>query len=136
MTFKVLLHHYGMFTSPPGRKFVGGLIACVDPVEIETFSAEQLKKILTNSLGYDERSTTFFYIKKPNCCLDSGLVCLADVIDDHETVLAYTQVNQNKLHVYVSRVELSPLVVAAQCNHVGTKKNIQDKPSCSKKLFD
>lgn len=64
MSFKVLLHHYGMFTSPSGRKFVGGLIACVDPVEFETFSAEQLKKILTNCLGYDERSTTFFLYKE------------------------------------------------------------------------
>ena len=136
MTFKILLHHYGRFTSPPGRKFKDELIACVDPVEFETFSVEQLKKILTNCLGYDEMSKTYFYVKNPNCCLDSGLVALAEVIDDRETILGYTQVDQNKLHVYVSRVELSPLVGASQCKHVCTIKKAQDKPSCSKKLFD
>lgn len=136
MTFKVLLHHYGRFTSPPGRKFVGGLIACVDPVEFETFSVEQLKKILTNCLGYDERSTTYFYLKKPTCCLALGLVSLDEVIEDRETIIAYTLLDQNKLHVYVSRVELSPLVVAKQCNHEGTKTHIQDKPSCSRRLFE
>ena len=136
MTFKVLLHHYGMFTSPPGRTFVGGLIACVDPVDFETFSVDQLKKILTNCLGYDEKSNSYFYVKKPNCCLDSGLVSLDEVIEDLETMKAYTRLDQNKLHVYVSRVELFPLVVVNECNHEGTKKNIQDKPSCSRRLFN
>ena len=136
MTFKVLLHHYGRFTSPPGRKFEGGLIACVDPVEFETFSADQLKQILTNCLGYDENSPTFFYIQKPNCSLDSGLVPLAAAIEDRESLLAYIELQQNKMHVYVSRVELLELVVANTCNVNHTKKSTHDKPSCSKKLFD
>ncbi|GJS85960.1 hypothetical protein Tco_0752501, partial [Tanacetum coccineum] len=33
MTFKLLLHNYGRFTTPPGRKFVGGIVATIDPVE-------------------------------------------------------------------------------------------------------
>ncbi|GJV52109.1 zinc finger BED domain-containing protein RICESLEEPER 2-like protein [Tanacetum coccineum] len=32
MTFKVLLHHYGRFTSPPHREFVDELIATIDPI--------------------------------------------------------------------------------------------------------
>ncbi|GKD05999.1 hypothetical protein Tco_1180973 [Tanacetum coccineum] len=167
MTFKVLLHHYGRFTSPPrrnfvdgivatvdpveldnfstdygrftsppGRKFVGGIVATVDPVELDTFSTDQMKLILTNCLGYDENSPTFLYMKKPNCSLDSGLVPLADAIQDNQSILTYTQIHQNKLHVYVSWVELSPLVVADQCKDEGNKKEKQDKPSCSKKLFD
>ena len=72
MTFKVLLHHYGRFTSPPGRKFEGGLIACVDPVEFETFSADQLKFFLTNCLGYDENSPTFFIYKNQIVVLIQG----------------------------------------------------------------
>ncbi|GJW89562.1 hypothetical protein Tco_0167115 [Tanacetum coccineum] len=41
MTFKVLLHHYGRFTSPPHREFVDEMIATIDPVDINTFSANQ-----------------------------------------------------------------------------------------------
>ncbi|GKA88519.1 putative nucleotidyltransferase, ribonuclease H [Tanacetum coccineum] len=42
MTFKVLLHHYGKFTSPsPERKFVGGIVPTVDPVELDNFSTDQ-----------------------------------------------------------------------------------------------
>ncbi|GJT47700.1 transposase, MuDR, MULE transposase domain protein [Tanacetum coccineum] len=73
MTFKVLLHHYGRFTSPPRRKFVDGLVATVDPVKLDSFSTNQVKLILTNSLGYDFNSPTFLYLRKPNCSLDSVL---------------------------------------------------------------
>ncbi|GJU48739.1 hypothetical protein Tco_1218294 [Tanacetum coccineum] len=114
MTFKVLLHHYGRFTTPLGRKFVGGIVATVDLVKLDSFSTDQMKLILTNCLGYDENSPTFLYMKKPNCSLDSGLVPLADAIQDSKSILTYTQTHQNRLHMYVSRVELSPLVVADQ----------------------
>ncbi|GJU61847.1 hypothetical protein Tco_1243682 [Tanacetum coccineum] len=87
MTFKVLLHHYGRFTSPPGRKFIDGMVATVDPVELDNFSTNQVKFILTNSLGYNENSSTFLYLKKPNCSLDSGLVPLADAIQDRDILL-------------------------------------------------
>ena len=136
MPFTVLLHHYGRFTSPPGRKFEGGLTACVNPVDFETFSVDQLKLILTNCLGYDEKSPTFFYIKKPNCSLDSGLVPLTDAIEDRESLLTYTRLQQNKLHVYVSRVALAELFVPNECTIKRAEKNMQDKPSCSKKLFE
>ncbi|GKD07965.1 hypothetical protein Tco_1187650 [Tanacetum coccineum] len=114
MTFKLLLHHYGRFTTPPGRRFVDGLVAIIDPVELESFSTSQMKLILTNCLGYDENSATFLYIKKPSCSLDSGLIPLDDAIQDNELILTYTQTQHNRLHVYVSRVKLSPLVVADQ----------------------
>ncbi|GJR71707.1 hypothetical protein Tco_0084072 [Tanacetum coccineum] len=112
MTFKVLLHHYGRFTTLPGRRFVDGMVATIDPVELESFSTNQMKLILTNCLGYDENSATFLYIKKPSCSLDSGLIPLDDAIQDNELILTYTQTQHNRLHVYVSRVELSPLVAA------------------------
>ncbi|GJV63058.1 RNA-directed DNA polymerase, eukaryota [Tanacetum coccineum] len=114
MAFKVLLHHYGRFTSPPGRKFVDGIVATVDPVELSNFSSNQMKAILTKCLGYDENSATFLYIKKSNRSLDSGLVLLDDAIQDIDSIVSYTQTYQKLLHVYVSRVELSPLVVADQ----------------------
>ncbi|GJZ06964.1 hypothetical protein Tco_0540757 [Tanacetum coccineum] len=114
MTFKVLLHHYGSFTSPPGRKFVDGIVATVDLVELNNFSTNQMKAILTKCLGYDENSSTFLYMKKPNRSLDSGLVLLDDAIQDIDSILTYIQTYQNLLHVYVSRVELSPLVMADQ----------------------
>ncbi|GJZ23231.1 hypothetical protein Tco_0560690 [Tanacetum coccineum] len=116
MTFKVLLHHYGRFTSPPGRKFVDGIVATVDPVELSNFSSNQMKAILTKCLGYDENSATFLYIKKSNRSLDSGLVLFDDAIQDIDSIVSYTQ---KLLHVYVSRVELSPLVVADQLEDGG-----------------
>ncbi|GJW98646.1 hypothetical protein Tco_0180454 [Tanacetum coccineum] len=136
MTFKVLLHHYGRFTTSPGRKFVGGIVDTVDLVELDNFSTDQMKLILTNGLGYDENSPTFLYMKKPNYSLDSGLVPLADAIQDNKMIFTYTQSHQNRLHVYVSRVELSPLVVGDQRKDEGNQKENQDKPSCSKTLFD
>nr|GEV36857.1 hypothetical protein [Tanacetum cinerariifolium] len=87
MTCKVLLHHYGRFTSPPRRSFVGGLVATVDPVELEIFSTNQVKGILNYSLGFDENFTTFLYLRKPNCSLDSGLVPLADALQDLNMLL-------------------------------------------------
>ncbi|GJV94993.1 transposase, MuDR, MULE transposase domain protein [Tanacetum coccineum] len=41
-----------------------------------------------------------------------GLVPLADAIQERDMILMYT--HHNRLHVYVSRVELSPLVIAEQ----------------------
>nr|GEU62777.1 hypothetical protein [Tanacetum cinerariifolium] len=133
MTFKVLLHHYGRFTSPPGRNFIDGLVATVDPVELDNFSTNQVKLILTNSLGYDFKSLTFLYVRNPNCSLDSGLIPLANAIQDRDILLTYTQTHQNRLHVYVSRVEISSLVMADQRKDERNKKENQGKPSCSKK---
>ncbi|GKC25282.1 transposase, MuDR, MULE transposase domain protein [Tanacetum coccineum] len=130
----VLLHHYGRFTSPHDREFVDDLIATIDPVDIDTFSANQVKLILTNYVGYDKNSPTFIYIKKPNCSLDSGLVPFEDAIQERDTILMYT--HHNRLHVYVSRVELSPLVVAELFRDETNKRENQGKPSCAKKLFD
>ncbi|GKF25571.1 hypothetical protein Tco_0081465 [Tanacetum coccineum] len=130
------LLHYGRFTSSPGRSFIDGMVATIDPVELDNFSTNQVKFILTNSLGYDENSSTFLYLKKPNCSLDSGLVPLADAIQDRDILLTYIQTQQNRLHVYVSRVELSPLFMAEQHKDERNKKGNQGKPSCSKKLFD
>ncbi|GJW59908.1 putative ribonuclease H-like domain-containing protein [Tanacetum coccineum] len=123
------------FTSPPGRKFDGGMVATVYPVELDNFSTNQVKLILTNSLGYDENSSTFLYLLKPNCSLDSGLVPFVDAIQDRDMLLTYTQTHQNRLQVYVSRVEISPLVVADQRKDERNKKENQGKPSCSKRKF-
>ncbi|GJR63294.1 hypothetical protein Tco_1505456 [Tanacetum coccineum] len=122
------------FTSPSGREFVDEMVATVDPVELDTFSTDQVKLILTNCLGYDKNSSTFLYIKKPNCSFDSGLVPLADAIQERDMILMYT--HHNRLHVYVSQVELSPLVVAQQHKDETNKTENQRKHSCSKKLFE
>ncbi|GKA86517.1 hypothetical protein Tco_0808228 [Tanacetum coccineum] len=106
MTLKVLLHHYGRFTSPLGREFVGEMVATVDPIELD---------ILFNR---------------------SSLVPLADAIQERGMILTYTQSHQNRLHVYVSRVEQSSLVVAEQRKDETNKTENQGKPSCAKKLFE
>nr|GEV47727.1 hypothetical protein [Tanacetum cinerariifolium] len=41
----------------------------------------------------------------------AGLVSLADAIEDRENMLTYTPLHKNQINVYVSRVELCPLVV-------------------------
>ncbi|GJW05947.1 hypothetical protein Tco_1568370 [Tanacetum coccineum] len=129
MTCKLLLHHYGRFTSPPRRSFVSGLVGTVDPVELERFSTNQVKRILTYSLGYDENSPTFLYLRKANCSFDSGLVKMADALQDRNMLLTYAQSHQNRLHIYVSRVEISPLVVANQHKDEENKQEKQGKPS-------
>ncbi|GJS63870.1 transposase, MuDR, MULE transposase domain protein [Tanacetum coccineum] len=120
----------------PGRPKNTNRIKSQDPVELERFSTNQVKRILNYSLGYDENSPTFLYLRKPNCSLDSGLVPLADALQDLNMLLTYAQSHQNRLHVYVSRVEISPLVVAYHHKDEDNKKEKQGKPSCSKKLFD
>nr|GEU62461.1 hypothetical protein [Tanacetum cinerariifolium] len=64
----------------------------------------------------------------------NGLVPLADATQERDMILMYT--HHNRIHVYVSRVELSPLVVAEQYKDETNKTDNQEKPSCSKKLFD
>ncbi|GJW94024.1 hypothetical protein Tco_0173696 [Tanacetum coccineum] len=61
----------------------------IDPVKLEKFSSIQVKRILTYSLGYDENSVTFLYLRKPNCSLDSGLVPLADALQDRNMLLIH-----------------------------------------------
>nr|GEV67097.1 hypothetical protein [Tanacetum cinerariifolium] len=107
MTFKVLLHYYGRFTSPPRREFVGEMVATLDPVELEKFSTDQVKLILTNCLGYDKNSTTFLDIKKPNCSFDSVRVPLDDAIQERDMILMYT--HHNRLHVNPEQVRLTAL---------------------------
>ncbi|GJU43449.1 putative ribonuclease H-like domain-containing protein [Tanacetum coccineum] len=63
-----------------------------------------------------------------------GLVPFEDAIQERDTILMYT--HHNRLHVYVSRVELSPLVVAELFRDETNKRENQGKPSCAKKLFD
>ncbi|GKE49092.1 hypothetical protein Tco_1480350, partial [Tanacetum coccineum] len=63
-----------------------------------------------------------------------GLVPLVDAIQERDMILMYT--HHNRLHVYVSRVELSPLVVAEQHSDETNKNENKGKPSCAKKLFD
>nr|GEV28696.1 transposase, MuDR, MULE transposase domain protein [Tanacetum cinerariifolium] len=62
-TYRAMLQEW--FTALPGRRFVNGMVATLDPVELESLSTNQMKLVLTNCLGYDENSTTFLYIKKP-----------------------------------------------------------------------
>ncbi|GJV59791.1 transposase, MuDR, MULE transposase domain protein [Tanacetum coccineum] len=81
-TYRAMVQEW--FTSPPGRKFVDELVATVDPVELDNFSTNQVKLILTNSLGYDFNSQTFLYLRNPNCSLDSGLIPLANAIQDRD----------------------------------------------------
>ncbi|GJY27702.1 hypothetical protein Tco_0403469 [Tanacetum coccineum] len=63
-----------------------------------------------------------------------GLVPLDDAIQEPDMINMYT--HHNRLHVYVSRVELSPLVVAEQQQDATNITEKQGKPSCAKKLFD
>ncbi|GJQ91355.1 transposase, MuDR, MULE transposase domain protein [Tanacetum coccineum] len=82
-----------------------------------------------NSQQYDAQ-----HLDDLNTNGSNSLVPLADAIQERDRILMYTQ--HNRLHVYVSRVELSTLVVAEQHKDEKNKTENQEKPSCSKKLFD
>lgn len=135
MKIHIKLHHYGRFTTPPKREFVNEMIATLETANLATITTDKLKFVLTNNLGYDANSTTFLYVKKPGSNLDNGLVQIDDVLQERDAIHMYTCVH-NRLHVYVSRVDLSPLVVEEGHNDNTMKIETQGKPSCSKRLFD
>ncbi|GJY56158.1 phospholipase-like protein [Tanacetum coccineum] len=62
------------------------------------------------------------------------LVPLDDAIQEPDMINMYT--HHNRLHVYVSRVELSPLVVAEQQQDATNITKKQGKPSCAKKKIE
>nr|GEX93366.1 transposase, MuDR, MULE transposase domain protein [Tanacetum cinerariifolium] len=59
--------------------------------------------------------------------VSDDLVPLVDAIQERDTILMYT--HHNRLHVYVSQVELSPLGVAEQHSDETNKNENQGKPS-------
>ncbi|GJT80741.1 transposase, MuDR, MULE transposase domain protein [Tanacetum coccineum] len=81
-----------------------------------------------NSQQYDAQ-----HLDDLNTNGSNSLVPLVDAIQERDTILMYT--HHNRLHVYVSRVELSPLIVEEQHSDETNKNENQGKPSCAKKLF-
>ncbi|GJR85322.1 transposase, MuDR, MULE transposase domain protein [Tanacetum coccineum] len=81
-----------------------------------------------NSQQYDAQ-----HLDDLNTNGSNSLVPLVDAIQERDTILMYT--HHNRLHVYVSRVELSPLIVEEQHSDETNKNEKQGKPSCAKKLF-
>ncbi|GJX76258.1 transposase, MuDR, MULE transposase domain protein [Tanacetum coccineum] len=81
-----------------------------------------------NSQEYDAQ-----HLDDINTNGSNSLVPFEDAIQERDTILMYT--HHNRLHVYVSRVELSPLVVAELFRDETNKRENQGKPSCAKKLF-
>ncbi|GJR21288.1 hypothetical protein Tco_0969815 [Tanacetum coccineum] len=82
-------------------------------------------------LRFKQRLAKFYYTIMEGSLVppEEGLVPLADALQDRNMLLTYAQSHQNRLHVYVSRVEISPLVVADQHKDEENKKEKQGKPS-------
>ncbi|GJX38187.1 hypothetical protein Tco_0251490 [Tanacetum coccineum] len=142
MTFKVLLHHYGRFTTLPGRRFVDGMVATIDPVELESFSTNQMKLILTNSMalkGYGfsyltrnipKRFTTLYYMLPSNHTL-SGLKAIKN---DYDTNVMYDIAKvAGKLQIYAAHhpIDLSTVLIP---NDGSLEKSFAVRQTLLKKL--
>ncbi|GJY95315.1 hypothetical protein Tco_0511676 [Tanacetum coccineum] len=91
-----------------------------------------VENVVFNNVNVLSDNTTPWFADLAN--YHAGLVPFEDAIQERDTILMYT--HHNRLHVYVSRVELSPLVVAELFRDETNKRENQGKPSCAKKLFD
>ncbi|GJY43180.1 mutator type transposase, partial [Tanacetum coccineum] len=78
--FSIKLHHGGVFTSSPNRKYKNGNITFVDMIEIDEFSVHEIDSMLED-LGHNSRRVMFYHFLKPSCDLDNGLEPLASVKD-------------------------------------------------------
>lgn len=69
------VHHAGMFTPPPCRKYVSGSFTYFDTVDIEEFFVHELNDKV-KKLGYSENVIMYYQFKKPYGDLDNGMHAL------------------------------------------------------------
>nr|KAJ0199300.1 hypothetical protein LSAT_V11C600321330 [Lactuca sativa] len=91
--FSIELHHGGKFTKFPGIKYIEGVVAYIDVVDIEEFSIHEMDSIMLD-LGYVVPPVIYYHFRLPNEGLDFGLRALGND-DDVRNLSKY--VSENKL---------------------------------------
>ncbi|XP_052625000.1 uncharacterized protein LOC111916210 [Lactuca sativa] len=75
--FTLKIHYSGVFTKAPGRKYVDGVVAYVDYVDIDLFSVHELDDMV-RELGYKTEQTLYYHFCIPEYPLDYGLMPLGN----------------------------------------------------------
>nr|KAJ0207043.1 hypothetical protein LSAT_V11C500283210 [Lactuca sativa] len=83
-TFKI--HHGGMFTKYPGRRYVGGSIDYVDYVDMDVFSVYEL----------DDMLKKIAYINSN----DSDVLLLTNHVANHKEIMVYIEHGTTRPHTY------------------------------------
>ena len=96
--FTLKIHHGGIFTKSPGRRYVDGTIDYVDFVDIDVFSVHELDTMV-REIGYVEGQTLYYHFLIPEVELDFGLLPLGNDGDVH--VLSNYVEKNNLLSIYI-----------------------------------
>ncbi|CAI9288715.1 unnamed protein product [Lactuca saligna] len=142
-TFKI--HHRGMFTKYPGRRYVGGSIDYVDYVDMDVFSVHELDDMM-KEIGYINGEPIYYHFLIPDIEIDYGLLPLGNDSDvlllskhvaNHKEIMVYPEHGTTRLHTYF----MSPnKVVLEEINEPISSELNQKKftstevGSCSRKL--
>ncbi|KAL8253752.1 hypothetical protein R6Q59_031973 [Mikania micrantha] len=106
--FSVKLHHGGIFTKFPERKYVDGKAAIVDLFDSERMSVHELDCVMFE-LGYSLDTERYYHYRLPDGDLDFGLLALgsdSDIIGfckhtaKHKLMHVYTELNETTVHTY------------------------------------
>ncbi|GJU83449.1 hypothetical protein Tco_1285814 [Tanacetum coccineum] len=104
--FSIKLHHGGVFTKLPNRKYNNSNITFVDMIDSDEFSVHEIVSMLED-LGHDGHKVMFYHFLKPCCNLDNGLEPLA--CDKDVVLLAkYVTEGLKLLEVYVEHEKTNP----------------------------
>nr|GEY11112.1 RNA-directed DNA polymerase, eukaryota, reverse transcriptase zinc-binding domain protein [Tanacetum cinerariifolium] len=104
--FSIKLHHGGVFTKSPNRKYNNGNITFVDMIDNDEFFVHEIVSMLEN-LGHDGHKVMFYHFLKPCCDLDNGLEPLA--CDKDVVLLAkYVTEGLKLVEVYVEHEKTNP----------------------------
>nr|KAJ0200726.1 hypothetical protein LSAT_V11C600299290 [Lactuca sativa] len=106
--FSIELHHGGKFTKFPGLRYIEGLVAYIDVVNIEEFLVHEMDSIMSY-LGYVVPPVIHYQLCLPNEGLDFGLRALSNDDDVHnlskydsenKLIKVYTEHGQTTLVTY------------------------------------
>ena len=73
--FSLKIHHGGMFSESPGRKYVNGRFSFVDNIDVDLFSVIELNEMIL-MLGYEGDRIMYYQYLIPDLDLDHGLRAL------------------------------------------------------------
>ncbi|KAI3505230.1 hypothetical protein L1887_27221 [Cichorium endivia] len=83
--FTIRVSYGGIFTKPPGRRYIDGLVSYFDFVDTDLFSVHDINDMVLE-LGYQKEQTLYYHYCIPELSLDYGLMPLGNDQDVHKLV--------------------------------------------------
>ncbi|CAI9259174.1 unnamed protein product [Lactuca saligna] len=106
--FSMELHHGGKFTKFPGVKYIEGVVAYIDVIDIEEFSVHEMDSIMLD-LGYVVPPVIYYHFCLPNEGLDFRLRALGNdddvrnlskYVSENKVIKVYTENGETTLVTY------------------------------------